>query len=835
MKKTVLLLLISMLCIYIASAKPIQDMPDVVELTPASSAEQEAVKHRDPTREYEVYHVFDFEGEDYLDDEWDTGDYYWDVTIIPPAPVEYWKLINHSDFDFAHEGANYSWWPGTVSIGGYRNARLLWLQSPEVNLTGVTNPKLTFDFNMYYEELGGAAPYNGWDGWNIRISNDNGATWTVLNPTSPDYNSSSMYCFGFNGEGPNIPGWGGLSEDLDGEVNGWVSAEFDLSAYANDTVLIRFYHSADPAYDTEGDPHATPNPLGDPDMFGVAVCNIVIGDNAYNFTSADDTQGFTTGHIHNSGVDIWQVRSPYDDASSPVSVITPAIETAPGVWNYVDMMYNYIVTPWVTLPVGGDIYMDFNFVGYFNYFSSTNADGIAVEVYHDLETANDYKWYNIRDPYNYTGRPTYTINNYYNTHQDNGEMVSWANFWMDYETDITQLQGKDVRFRIIVFAKNPGQGRSMKIDDWAVHFEQKINPPSNFTAEVTPENTVEMSWTLPIEEPGTVLTGIQVQRKAANATSFNTIATLGSTATTHTDTDPIRGNFSTYRVAAVYDVGTIPGTEERKVLALHEDQHLMTAGITGLSDTLTQPTATGRFVNKFDITDTPLDDFYIRFIKVYFTRPGATASYIDFYPVDANGEPGDRIITVEIPDGTALQGWNIIELSSTNSPHLTDSFFAGFRLVDSEGPNIGVSAVLVSDTASWTAANAGGSSPNWQPYTDGNFMFQVITQPIYGLADKEVTILPVGSKLSARNYPNPFNPNTTIAFNLPSAGRTRVQVYNIKGQLVNTLLNEEMTAGNHTVHWNGKDVAGHGVTSGIYFYRVECGMDSVVNKMILLK
>jgi len=85
------------------------------------------------------------------------------------------------------------------------------------------------------------------------------------------------------------------------------------------------------------------------------------------------------------------------------------------------------------------------------------------------------------------------------------------------------------------------------------------------------------------------------------------------------------------------------------------------------------------------------------------------------------------------------------------------------------------------------------------------------------------------------NYPNPFNPETTISFGMHKAGRVEVVVYNILGQKVKTLLSENRDAGNHQVVWNGKDASNKNVASGVYFYKMTTGNYTKTSKMILMK
>jgi hypothetical protein len=86
-----------------------------------------------------------------------------------------------------------------------------------------------------------------------------------------------------------------------------------------------------------------------------------------------------------------------------------------------------------------------------------------------------------------------------------------------------------------------------------------------------------------------------------------------------------------------------------------------------------------------------------------------------------------------------------------------------------------------------------------------------------------------------QNYPNPFNPTTTFGFALPNATHVRLEVFNILGRRVKTLLNEEVVAGQHKVVWDGVNEAGVTVASGVYFYRLEAGNFVESKQMLLLK
>ncbi|MGB2769137.1 MAG: T9SS type A sorting domain-containing protein, partial [Candidatus Zixiibacteriota bacterium] len=87
----------------------------------------------------------------------------------------------------------------------------------------------------------------------------------------------------------------------------------------------------------------------------------------------------------------------------------------------------------------------------------------------------------------------------------------------------------------------------------------------------------------------------------------------------------------------------------------------------------------------------------------------------------------------------------------------------------------------------------------------------------------------------SQNYPNPFNPRTSIRFALPQDAHVSLTVYNVLGQKVVTLVDEEQPAGYETVWWDGKDATGDEVSSGIYFYRLEADEFLEVKKMLLVK
>ena len=99
----------------------------------------------------------------------------------------------------------------------------------------------------------------------------------------------------------------------------------------------------------------------------------------------------------------------------------------------------------------------------------------------------------------------------------------------------------------------------------------------------------------------------------------------------------------------------------------------------------------------------------------------------------------------------------------------------------------------------------------------------------------EDEIVPIAGTALHCNYPNPFNPETTISYDLKDAGSVRLNVYNIKGQMVRSLVNTDHAAGSYRVVFNGRDDKGSLLASGVYLYRLTAGRYSSTRKMILMK
>ena len=119
-------------------------------------------------------------------------------------------------------------------------------------------------------------------------------------------------------------------------------------------------------------------------------------------------------------------------------------------------------------------------------------------------------------------------------------------------------------------------------------------------------------------------------------------------------------------------------------------------------------------------------------------------------------------------------------------------------------------------------------SDQWDLHKNWQFKDMIFAEDVVSSINSN-EVVPAGFILY-QNYPNPFNPGTTISYALPEAGRILLEVYNIHGQLVETLVNEFQEAGRRRVDWDAS-----GFSSGVYLYRIAVGEHAVVKKGILLK
>ncbi|MCK9556559.1 MAG: T9SS type A sorting domain-containing protein [Candidatus Cloacimonetes bacterium] len=209
------------------------------------------------------------------------------------------------------------------------------------------------------------------------------------------------------------------------------------------------------------------------------------------------------------------------------------------------------------------------------------------------------------------------------------------------------------------------------------------------------------------------------------------------------------------------------------------------------------------------------------------------------YPEDVPYTTGPEIMIVTSKDnGTTWS--DPMRLNAVDTPELAGMIPMWVYPADKvkymgqteTGDPIGRVGFMFLDDNTWGAYPI---EPDIFPANDGGTVMFMELDIVFPGSDSNDPVVPVVSNILNQNYPNPFNPETTISFDMPKNGNARLDVFNVKGQLVNTLYNGTATRGKNTVVWNGTDSRGNNVTSGLYFYRLSTDNHSETRKMMLMK
>ncbi|MBE9563280.1 MAG: T9SS type A sorting domain-containing protein [Proteobacteria bacterium] len=243
-----------------------------------------------------------------------------------------------------------------------------------------------------------------------------------------------------------------------------------------------------------------------------------------------------------------------------------------------------------------------------------------------------------------------------------------------------------------------------------------------------------------------------------------------------------------------------------------------------------------------------------------------------YHELKGNGDIIARVVSIDNTNSTAMAGVMIREkLDSTSSNSIsaltpTNGIKAKWRLFD--GGKINVKAGSTVNAPYWVKLVRAGNYIVSYESADGKTWKSLKTEQItmqndvymglvvtsgdndslctavfdnliingdsvkVGVEDNG-SILP--TEFAIGNYPNPFNPTTTIRYDLPEAGKVKIQIYDIMGSLITELVNSKQTAGSHSVEWSGKNGRGIQTASGIYLYRVQFNEKTKTSKMLLMK
>jgi hypothetical protein len=297
---------------------------------------------------------------------------------------------------------------------------------------------------------------------------------------------------------------------------------------------------------------------------------------------------------------------------------------------------------------------------------------------------------------------------------------------------------------------------------------------------------------------------------------------LGSvTETTYTDANPEMEAFNYYQVKAVYN-GSASEPVSTNLFVMPD-----TYNVLSYDDDSAEEGMNAGVTNQMGVYFEGLTDATLRMISFYVETVGTAPIIYRVYDNDGpDGIPGTQLLQSTVAPATLHTGWNTILLPAGQEIQDTvDGYFYVCILETANASAIGL------DTNSNGNSYLKQGAAAWAPITTGNLMIHATIDTSTGNDDVVAPAL----AFNVNNFPNPFNPETTINFSIPTDGMTSLKIYNVRGQLINTLVNDQLKAKNYSVVWNGTDATGKSVSSGIYMYRLSHNGKNLSAKMLLAK
>jgi len=781
----------------------------------------------------------------------------------------------------APEADGSAYWCADEEIGpdgGYLDEWMQYLDTPSISVgsNGSVSAKLKWAIEDWAGATVGGSCTDGWDSANVRVSADGGNTWDLLEDANLPYHFDCGYGWIYNdGEyeaGGSLnhlaPGWGSAS--FHGE---FVDFSADLSAYAGQDVIIRFAFGSDPAYNT----------FDQPDMTGFEVDNIVIEDEDGVLYNDDVDESSDNNTMVPSG-EVWEGQF-YDYLSCD--------DGRPGAcgdweWYLPGLAFNGNVLHDISHLAGKNVLIKFSsrydadddggagtglfmddFIIYKessgnypapNDLAAESGDTEAHLSWQDMNISGDFdfSWTNMDDAYQYSiymesgygwagqkfevaGEASVNSIQVYNgmgaTATTNilgfskqGALYSSSPEYTLYDVELqagwntidVSTAGWAFNNGFILAYEFSGQDVFMgTLDDTAVPSSNSMVSFGGGAWQAWSEAAAggglsDGEWTL---RANVTLAGADV---TYNVQRDGVEVANGIATNMHTDTGLNNNIEYTYTVSATYPDGTEsdpsdPASVIPQAQTVHEEMH-----DDGTAEEGWNPDGSGQFAAvRFAAHDA--GEGVMRF-KWYQQGDGG-AFYVKIWE-DNNGVPGEEIYSGVQVSGNA-DGWNQKDLS-TDGVTVTCDFWVGMKRFSSSMP-IGVDT----DSNSGNSMSSDGDG-TWTA-VGGNVMFRADIDagenggdPCESLSNFDDTIPSVFNVSNA--YPNPFNPATKINIDIPEVGILNVGVYNLKGQLISTLLNETVYPGTHSVVWDGSNL-----TSGLYIFSVSYDGKTYNQKITLVK
>ena len=816
---------------------------------------------------------FDGSGDNYLED------YYWvDIANVTDVPVFF-----HETNSDAYDGQ--SWWCGDPGVGGYLDAWVQVLQSPTITLPAI-DPSMSAMLKWGIEDYAGATVggtcTDGWDAANVRISNDGGSTWNLLNGSDLYdfsygygwiYNDSEYDCGGSMEQ--VAAGWGAQAD--------WHEVTFDLSSYAGQDVIVQFAFGSDPAYSTPDDNTLT----------GFMVDDIVVsgGNGEVVFTDNADDENHM---IPMNGLEFaWeQLFYDYGDVSRPGSLgweIYP-----PGA------PFNGNAQLDISGYAGDDIRVRFTARTDDND-DGGNGEGLYIDDVHMWKVSfNNVPMVDNLEAVGFDNQVVVSWDMPPGGSYD-GDDISFVDgsledaIWMESGTSVMGEMFNMPYGVEAVFANSsavwgePDLGGTTTLYGYDVVAGTPL-PTATYSTSITLDegvwNMVDLGWTftgdfvLAIEVSTTIAISIDADAAPgqhswanlggwqpwtevaleygltdgefavnANVTTvggidpvFNVYRSVngddfsmmfngdGIDQNMYTDNTVQNGNEYCYQITSIYNDDE--SNPAGPVCATPEAQTIYEIAYDDGTDETSINAGNMNFLGvKFTPNSYPVDLYRASF---YTVGESNGVGFVNVWDDDGTeGLPGTPLIE-GVPITFAGGNWTQVSLSNYDVTIDDGSFYIGWMEM-AQTPPIGVDT---DNPATYSYIDI-GIGVGWEPfgnYFDGALMIRAEVDSVnaMGLDDLEGNV-PESFGLK-QNYPNPFNPTTTIEFDLASDALISLALYDVTGREVMNLVDRNLDAGHYSFVLNASDLP-----SGMYFYKLSAQdsqnhlMFTSTKKLVLMK
>jgi hypothetical protein len=770
---------------------------------------------------------------------WESGFPHGWETVDLTAVSGSWHLDTYQAFG----GAGTSWWVGDPAIGpngGYGDGWYMNLQTPSMTLPAGT-PTMRF-WQRYAIEPPPTSTqnnyYDGWDGLNLRISTNNGLTWNIIPAAAlnPTYSRDSLYSFGVQHcEGYAIPGWCGTDSV-------WHLQTVNLSAWAGQSVKIRFAFASDPNWSTVPDHDWA---------FGWMIDQIrcYAGTDTFFSDDCSSVGSWAVSTGRSAGGNLWRVAQDSDPNNGTMVLVCN--NAATGLYN--PGMDNAIMSPYIDLrTIGfGTVFLDMRLKGNVlcpDVEDETNCDAWGCEVTVD----SGRTWCAINNAACDTSITSYRYVGEWGTEWGWASTMTTDHPWQD----LYQFHGQVIRFRLYHSTGcDPNVAEGVAFDSITVTYTQGFqndvtcntmqvcypnmvnrpfrirayfaNPGQNAQNDIgswyryIPNGLTWRAMGLPFDlaHGATATRDTLVTVTTQGIYQFQARSSLTSDMNTPNDTANVEG------------VQVLPGGTS---LDIGYDNHI-------LGDTYYYfprfATGEGPLVYFTVVSDHVVNTFNLQEIKMQFTDQQTTENMpirMHIYKDRIGGGlPGVEIYTADIAVGLVETGTSVWKTETVSADPDTRNMNTNFW-VWLETTNTGAEprwpAIIADVSHGWSDIHHytwGGTSTSPEEI-DNYFQLHAVLDDLSS-ADNPAVELPAAWSLE-QNYPNPFNPTTEIQFAVPRSEYVTLKVFNLLGQEVATLVDGRMEAGIHHATFDGANLA-----SGVYLYRLESVGFSAVHKMLLMK